>query len=193
MTYAENLAAFFTSGPANTFVVEHAVYDWLYEDLGSAWGHRRAALIQDVDDYSATGFTNDHGDPSSEGFIGVGIASSPSYDPNNFGGFNNGDIVVFSVFDPVSTGGCTYINLVTGLEVSFEEPSSLSVYPNPATDRIFVEGLSAEASVKIVNNMGMLVYSSFSEFDLIEIDVADFPAGMYFVIVNSDVIKIVIN
>ena len=77
--------------------------------------------------------------------------------------------------------------------VSFEEPSSLSVYPNPATDRIFVEGLSAEASVKIVNNMGMLVYSSFSEFDLIEIDVADFPAGMYFVIVNSDVIKIVIN
>jgi uncharacterized protein YkwD len=193
MSYAENLAAFFTSGTANTFVAEHAVYDWLYEDLSSAWGHRRAAFIQDADDYSATGFTNDYGDASSEGFIGVGIASSPSYNPNSFGGVNDGDLVVFSVFDPVSSGGCTYINLLTGLEVSFEGPSALSVYPNPSSDRIFVDGLSADASVKIVNNMGLLVYSSFSEFDLIEIDVAAFPAGMYFVIVNSDVIKIVIN
>lgn len=44
LNVAENLYARMSSVPNITLPVESAVYDWLYDDSGSLWGHRQAIL-----------------------------------------------------------------------------------------------------------------------------------------------------
>jgi uncharacterized protein YkwD len=188
MSYGENLAAFFSLGGTNSLVMEHAVYNWIYEDNSSSWGHRRALLIQDTDIYGATGFTNDYGSAASEGFIGIGVASAANYDPFSFGGVTDGDIVAFSVFDPIASGNCTYMDLLTGLEINQEEALSISMYPNPAINQFIIEGLPTNASVQVINSIGVEVLSRKAFGDALTIDVSNLAIGVYFVRVTGEAI-----
>ena len=64
--------------------IARAIYNWIYVDAGSGWGHREAALLQDrdlADNDPVYGFNNNVGSAVSEGFIGFGIAESSDYDP----------------------------------------------------------------------------------------------------------------
>jgi len=54
LSVAENLAAFMTSGSVIYFPVERAVYNWMYYDSGSSWGHRHAILWYPYNDNSGT-------------------------------------------------------------------------------------------------------------------------------------------
>lgn len=109
ISYAENLAAFWTSGSSNALPVERAIYGWIYEDASSSWGHRRAALVQDYiiggTSGDTSGFDDNYGATGSEGFIGFGIANGASYNPFSFPGMNMGTVVVMMIFDPYFT--CT--------------------------------------------------------------------------------------
>ncbi len=113
--YSENIAYF--SGP-DCFVLERAVYIWVYQDAGSYWGHRHTALIQNTDCYngggiegSPDGFNNNHGPDDSEGFIGVAVggAADGSFDPYGWGA-SSVTVVLMNIFDPVpDESGCGYI------------------------------------------------------------------------------------
>ena len=59
--------------------------------------------------------------------------------------------------------------------------SSMSVYPNPATDRLFVEAANLK-SVEIYDMTGRNVLTT----SLSDIDLRDLEAGMYFVTVRSE-------
>jgi len=72
-----------------TLPVERAVYMWMYEDSGSAWGHRHAILWYPYNDNS--------GPAEVEGFLGIGI----SHGTHN--GWSNSDIIVMNVFDPCAS------------------------------------------------------------------------------------------
>ena len=86
---AENLAAFMTSGPSIALPVERSVYNWMYYDSGSFWGHRHAILWYPYNDNSGTA--------GMEGFLGIGRANGP------YQGWNFGEVIVMNVFDPCST------------------------------------------------------------------------------------------
>ncbi len=106
---SENIAAFWTSGNSNALPVERAIYGWIYEDSIQSWGHREAVLLQDDDlGNQGYGFTNNYGDAGSEGFVGIGFAESPTYDPYNFGFSNMGTVVVMNIFDPIDDPNCDY-------------------------------------------------------------------------------------
>lgn len=69
----ENLYASF--GSSSTYIVETAIYLWMYQDRTGGgsfpdqrWGHRHALLWNNLSD--------NHGSAGSEGYIGIGIASS---------------------------------------------------------------------------------------------------------------------
>ena len=70
--------------------------------------------------------------------------------------------------------------------------TTLSVYPNPAVDRVVVSGLKANADCKIVvqNSLGMMVLPELQlRSNLLgecEIAVADLPSGIYFIQVKED-------
>ena len=113
LSRAENIAGFWSSGGpgSNRLPVERSVYNWIYVDAASSWGHREAALLQDKDltnQSSLYGFKNNVNGPGSEGFIGIGIAESATYNPYNFGFSHWGTVVVLNLFDPISTGLCPW-------------------------------------------------------------------------------------
>ncbi len=99
--------------PPAPFLAAQAIYTWLYRDAGTLWGHRRAILIQNTDPYlsGTTGYGNDYGQASSEGFLGIGTYSVVNYAscvaPAGF--YNTGGyVVVMNVADPVNDANCPY-------------------------------------------------------------------------------------
>ena len=69
-----------------TLPVERSVYMWMYDDSGSAWGHRRNILRYPLNDNS--------GPAGKEGFLGIGRATGTHQ------GYANSDIIVMDLFDP---------------------------------------------------------------------------------------------
>jgi hypothetical protein len=72
------------------------------------------------------------------------------------------------------------------------DPTILSVYPNPAEDRIVVCGLKANAEYRVMiqNSLGMTVCPEWQvRSNLLGecmISVTDLPMGIYFIQVNTD-------
>ncbi|GAB3339856.1 hypothetical protein GCM10027299_52780 [Larkinella ripae] len=84
------------------FIVEQAVFSWLYQDASVAWGHRETLLIQDKDASGGQGFHNNRGAAASEGLLGVGLATKADYGPcAKFPGYQRvGHVVVMNLVDP---------------------------------------------------------------------------------------------
>ncbi len=107
IAYSENLAAFWTSGSSNPLPIERAIFGWIYEDKNSSWGHRRLVLIQDFQLGGSlgdtSGFDNNYGSSTSEGFLGFAVANDAAYNPFGFMGMNMGTVIVMLIFDPKPT------------------------------------------------------------------------------------------
>ena len=86
LSIAENLSFFWTSAGSVPLPVERAVYGYMYDDSGSAWGHRHMVLWYPYNDNS--------GPAGMEGFFGIGRASGPHQ------GWAHAEIIVMNVFDP---------------------------------------------------------------------------------------------
>lgn len=95
LSVAENLAVFVTSGNNIHLPVERSVYDWIYNDGTSSWGHRHAVLWYPYNDNS--------GEAGKEGFLGIGLASGGPYQGPFSSPWNYASLVVMNVFDPCST------------------------------------------------------------------------------------------
>ena len=94
LNVAENLAVFVSTGSIPLPVVR-SVYMWMYDDAGSAWGHRHAILWNPYNDNSGLG--------AMEGFLGIGRASGGPYQGPFSGSWPNAEMIVMNVFDPCST------------------------------------------------------------------------------------------
>lgn len=109
---AENLALFATTSDSIPLYLEKAVYNWLYVDAGSAWGHRETLLLQDRDLAGDPfyGFKNNVPGSAHEGFIGVGVVHSQDgrYDPLGWG-IDTTVLVVLEVIDPAPSAGCPWM------------------------------------------------------------------------------------
>lgn len=94
-----------------------------------------------------------------------------------------------------NTYGCTYDFDITfeepvntsGLETNSDATSGVTIYPNPACDAIWLQGIDDMSSgmVKIYDQLGQLVLEqSFTTFD--PINVSELPKGVYSVLVSID-------
>jgi len=129
---AENLAYFWTSGATNALVLERSIYNWIYDDASSSWGHRAACLIQDTDPITGSGgFNNNSGAASSEGFLGFAVigANNGLYNAGLGSWVDRGDIVVMNFFDPVA-GSCDYQELTSStnplVQTSYAPPTTIA-------------------------------------------------------------------
>ncbi len=69
------------------------------------------------------------------------------------------------------------------------ERKSFRLYPNPAKNRLFVElnEFQAEATVEVYNMVGQKVMSqSYSNIRVIDMDIARFTSGVYFITVSDE-------
>ena len=92
-SWGENIGYSVSSG-ASTFSTlnEQTIFDMLYQDAGSAWGHRVNFLKQYSDNYGPSG---------NEAFIGV--AEKISTVGTGYQGWAYGKVIVYDFYDPQST------------------------------------------------------------------------------------------
>lgn len=95
---SENIAVSVTSGSSisSLMTLVTGMYRFMYNDAGSAWGHRHNMLNT---------YTDDWGDAGNEGFIGVGVAQGGPYKSCAFGcnSWNLAAIATIDYYDPNST------------------------------------------------------------------------------------------
>ncbi|WP_020597756.1 hypothetical protein [Spirosoma panaciterrae] len=131
MGRSENI--YLSCGASATYAVEQAIFSWIYRDATpnpTAWGHREAALIQNVDASGHTGYVDDRGATGNEGFLGIGIRTGSGYTPC---GSLPARLVVMNIADPSSDASCTF---------------SLESNPLPVS-LLFWKGTAEEKTVKL--------------------------------------------
>lgn len=72
------------------------------------------------------------------------------------------------------------------LGVNIEELSNITVYPNPATETISVNGLTADAQLTLVDAQGKTVASKAVEAGFASMDIDALTAGVYFLHIASN-------
>ena len=80
---------------------------------------------------------------------------------------------------------------ITDGVITFQDKNSIKLYPNPATDKITIESNSADNKIEIYNNLGQNVYSCYSAELTSEINVSEYPTGIYFVKLSNQNGKVV--
>ena len=89
-----------------------------------------------------------------------------------------GPFTVTAVYDTEYTG------------IGETEAVSISVYPSPATDAIFVKGLDSNAGYTIVDIAGKMASSGFVNNEE-PVNVASLSAGIYFFQINGETVKFI--
>ena len=69
--------------------------------------------------------------------------------------------------------------------------STINLYPNPAKDKIRIEGLEGRKEIRIYDSVGMIVKTLNINGEE-EIDIHDLNAGLYFLNVEGHVMKFVV-
>ena len=70
--------------------------------------------------------------------------------------------------------------------VRFEKESSITAYPNPANDRLYIESEDTEnAMVTIYSSMGTMVMQRQAALPA-DVDVSDIPMGVYTLVIESE-------
>ncbi len=102
-----------------------------------------------------------------------------------------------SCYDSSMSAIVTVAASTTGINMVVTQPS-IFLYPNPATTSLTITSADKITHITITNLLGQTVYSSQFAVGslpagqaglLASIDVASFPAGMYFVRVNDNVVR----
>lgn len=146
---AENL--YYSCGGSSSYVVEQAIFSWVYRDASSSWGHRAAVLIQDVDPITGqNGFDDNQGASNSEGFLGIGVAANVS----GYGSCGSGaNIVVMNIVDPSTASGCSFSPLPVNL-ISFNVTKTAQKQVRldwQTTQEIDHKGFEVERSIDMTN------------------------------------------
>ena len=80
-----------------------------------------------------------------------------------------------------------------GNSIAEAENASITLYPNPASDKVTLEGVGNEANIFIINAMGKVVRRLENAGGTLTFSVGDLPKGIYFVRVGNAVRKLVID
>ena len=85
------------------------------------------------------------------------------------------------------------VNNTTKEELFPEDEYSLNIFPNPASNKLFVQtnGWEGKKEIKIFDISGRTVFIDNSTDTKSEIDVSTFPKGIYLVSVKNNIHKVV--
>ena len=120
-----------------------------------------------------------------------------SYKTVNIPSTNNGQVVYIGFQHYANDMDVLYLDEISVIEANTQSVSNLTnnvakVYPNPAKDVLNITNLSNDSQVIIMNSLGQVVYSAIATGNT-TINTENFNEGVYFVNVNSNVSKVVIN
>lgn len=170
----ENLFVKVSSATADIlYELEYGIYTWLYNDAGSAWGHRRCLL--------QTNFTDNSGATGEEGLFGIGVASGGPYKGDFSQSWNYAEIVVFNVIDP-----CASWVYTTDIEVA-SKSDNYNLYYDGSKIQLDIALLANTMDVEVFNMLGENVY--INRYDHVQGRIAiddAFKPGIYIVRVSAN-------
>jgi ELWxxDGT repeat protein len=110
-------------------------------------------------------------------------SGSSSSDPGNFLVFNN--TLYFN-----ADGGEGYelwkYDVVSGIN-SIKEAEKIQIYPNPASDKVFVDfkEIQGVASIELFNSIGMKIVETSTECNPAILLLSDIPSGIYHLVLTN--------
>jgi hypothetical protein len=82
-------------------------------------------------------------------------------------------------------------NAIGGTAVAEWQLPKIGVFPNPATDAIWVQSGEEISSIAVYNAFGKLLkINSFFPSKSVKMDIADFPSGVYFIKIITEDAKV---
>jgi len=77
---------------------------------------------------------------------------------------------------------------------SYGDDSQVSIFPNPSSDYLYVQGEIAFDEISIVNMAGAVLYRKeiLSHSELLKIDISDLPKGLYIISVSEKDTKMIV-
>lgn len=155
------------------YEMEYGIYTWLYNDAGSAWGHRRCLL--------QTNFTDNSGATGEEGLFGIGVATGGPYKGDFSQSWTYAEIVVFNVIDP-----CASWVYTTAINEAAKS-DNYNLYYDGTKIQLDISLSVNKMNVEVFNMLGESTYTN--RYDnvqgRIEIDNA-FKPGIYIVRIIAD-------
>ena len=135
----------------------------------------------------AQAFALQEGKPSGGLFSGFGLENGNQFNPTLAG-----DGYHVLTYHYTSNNGCSndardsiWVENCTEIS-SYHEPNFI-IYPNPATDNLYIQGISENAYVYIYDMAGKLIYKIQVDESSLSINVANYPLGVYLLkIINSE-------
>ena len=101
-------------------------------------------------------------------------------------------IKISSIIREMKIDVCLGENVLTTTDVAMTEKESIKVYPNP-TDNMIHFRLDTTSIVKLYDSMGRLILSQRYEAGVVVINIGQQPAGIYFLKVENQTVKIIKN
>lgn len=118
-------------------------------------------------------------EPASKGFVMFKIKVKPDLAVGTE--INNTASIYFDYNQPVLTNSTS--NKIVNDTVELTGPDDINIYPNPATDALYVQlfnGLSAN-KIEVVDVLGRVIYSDMVNAKYSSINLHSFYTGVYFV------------
>ena len=162
-----------------TSTTTNSAYPLLIEFFGAANGQGKSF----IDSYSYT----------APGVQTITINLPSGYDPADY------ENIVATATDANGNTSEFGVNVSYTLSVSQFENQMVRIYPNPVTDKLFIQSPSSRNfNLKLVNSLGQLVMSQESNSASAELNLSSLSSGLYFLNIaddnkNSQTIKIIKN
>ena len=112
--------------------------------------------------------------------LGINVGTPEvDYQPNSYDGeiikFKNWITTRLAWLDANMPGNCPDVGIVSNIQ-----PSAVRIFPNPASNIVFIESDKIPSKLELFNMTGQVVYSSYSEIPE-SIDLNNYSGGLYFV------------
>jgi uncharacterized repeat protein (TIGR01451 family) len=108
-----------------------------------------------------------------------------------FPGYQIGDVIpntaeIYFDFNPAIITNTWTTTFVENLGLDDEAFNSLSVYPNPAKDKLHISNYSIITAIEITSVLGKQVLSKTTNKTSLEVDISTFTSGVYFVKIKNE-------
>ena len=113
--------------------------------------------------------------------------------------FNNGKIDTYFTDGNMTSYEFSSLQRIYFTEVEKGDPTlvedvtneGILLYPNPASDFINLSGVPTDANITVFNMSGMVIANMKADGNDLSIDVANYKSGIYFIRINSEVVKFI--
>ena len=83
------------------------------------------------------------------------------------------------------------VSACTGLAIQSALNNEIKVYPNPFYSKFTIVTSEHEQAIKIYNAIGSVIYVTAIDKESLEVDLSNYPNGIYFIRIGSITKKII--